>query len=342
MTDQSVMNEDPYGEESPLKSERHKPAVRTLLRRLDHGKDDPETLAQLLVSHLPESTSTEGDLEALAQWFTFLKEPFSRGTSQSTASFSRLMEVFQRVIQSRGIDPAAFYARVLESLVLGSEAEDASSAAARRSTRERILEAALDVFSEKGFHVATVDEIAERAGLGKGTVYRHFANKEALFNELVQLRLGELERDASTVLDGQDDVLTMITKYLRIYFAFFDRNQRLYRLVVQEGLDVGRQVQDLYVKTVMRRIPVLKRKIYAASQQGRLKDVDFPTVFYGVMGFVHGVIEKWLASDCSYSLVDDLPLVVEVLFYGFVRNGNPIEMRQEALDGEKCTREQDH
>ncbi len=316
-----------------MKSDRQKQVARVLLRKLDQGKEAPEAIARLLAHHLPQSHSMEGDVEEIAHWFVALRDTLSKGAAQCSISFPRLMEVFRSVVQLRGVDPEAFYTRVLEHLVLRSEAEEPSSMASRLSTRERILEAALDVFAEKGFHLATVDEIAERANLGKGTVYRHFANKEALFNELVRLRLEELERDANTVLDGQDDVLTMITKYLRIYFAFFDRNQRLYRLVVQEGLDVGRQVQDLYIKTVMRRIPVLKRKIYAASQQGELKDVDFQTVFYGVMGFVHGVIEKWLASDCSYSLVDELPVVVEVLFYGFVRDGHHVELREEKGNG---------
>jgi AcrR family transcriptional regulator len=164
-----------------------------------------------------------------------------------------------------------------------------------------------------------VDEIAERAGLGKGTVYRHFANKETLFNELVRIRLEELEKRAWLVFDGHDDVLTMIRKYLQIYFEFFDRNQRLYRLINQERLELGEHVQDLYFRKVMKRAPLLKKKIYAASQQGVLKDVDFQTVFYGVMGFIHGVIQKWLARDCSYSLVEELPAVTEVLFYGFVK-----------------------
>jgi hypothetical protein len=39
-----------------------------------------------------------------------------------------------------------------------------------------------------------------------------------------------------------------------------------------------------------------------------------------VMGFVHGVFQKWLAHDCSYSLMDELPTVVEILFFGFVKD----------------------
>ena len=41
----------------------------------------------------------------------------------------------------------------------------------------------------------------------------------------------------------------------------------------------------------MRAIPNLKRKVYEGTQQGILKDVDFQTVFYGTMGFAHGVVQ---------------------------------------------------
>lgn len=52
--------------------------------------------------------------------------------------------------------------------------------------REAILEAALTLFVERGFHGAAVPEVAERAGVGAGTIYRYFASKEALVNELYQ------------------------------------------------------------------------------------------------------------------------------------------------------------
>ncbi len=55
-----------------------------------------------------------------------------------------------------------------------------------RDTREAILAAALDVFSERGFHAATVPEVARRAGIGAGTIYGHFRSKEELGNALYQ------------------------------------------------------------------------------------------------------------------------------------------------------------
>lgn len=51
--------------------------------------------------------------------------------------------------------------------------------------RTEILSAAMDVFSEKGFSRATLEEIAERAEFGKGTLYNYFANKEELFEAVI-------------------------------------------------------------------------------------------------------------------------------------------------------------
>jgi AcrR family transcriptional regulator len=305
-----------------LNPERKQQAVSIALRKLVQGRGEPQSIAGQLQRHLPTKGSPDEQLEALARSFLGVRETVKQTGMEQQGAVSRLMEVFHHVTVQRGIEPERFYAKALEVLLLDADAEDGQRTIGRRSTRERILDAALNVFSEKGFHQATVDEIAERAGLGKGTLYRYFANKETLFNELVRFRLEELEQQANAVLDGQDDVLTMISKYLRIYFEFFDRNERLYRVVVQQRGDVSREFQDVYVKTVMRRIPVLKRKIYRATQKGVLKEVDFQTVFYGVMGFIHGVIQKWVASDCSYSLVDELPTVMEVLFYGFVKHAH--------------------
>lgn len=261
----------------------------------------------------------EEALDGVVRWLITIRNAGKQGASSARLLLPQLISAFQEESRRRNSDPEQWYAAIMERLVTGIRAEQDTPESPRRTTMERILDAALEVFSEKGFHLATVDDIAERADVGKGTLYRYFANKETLFSELVRLRLEELERTAVAIWDERDDVLTMISKYLRVYFEFFDKNQHLYRVIVQERPDVSDQVQDFYLKKVMRKTPHLKRKIYEATQQGALKDVDFQTVFYGVMGFVHGVIQKWLARECSYSLVEELPGVVEVLYYGFVK-----------------------
>jgi AcrR family transcriptional regulator len=301
-----------------LAREHKRQRQQHLVKRLIQVQTGPEAVAAVLNDLWNFDLLREEVVDELVGCFFEIREAFKQRMFPPDYPCTEFIPAFQRVLQSHNIAPEQFYSRLLARLIVDGESVDEPKALAKAVTRERILEAALGVFSEKGFHVATMDEVAERAGVGKGTLYRYFANKETLFNELVRQRLEELETKARTILDGQDEALTMITKYLRVYFEFFDQNRHLYRLIVQERLDIGVQVQDLYLKQVMRRIPVLRRKVYQASQDGLLKPLDFQTVFYGVMGFIHGIIQKWLAHDCSYSLAEELPSVLEVLFYGFV------------------------
>jgi AcrR family transcriptional regulator len=251
---------------------------------------------------------------------------FDEGISQITAAhleaeavISQWVKEVIRIAKRRGSGQADFSERLLtRQLAKQVGTRDQGRPHQTSDTREKILTAALEVFSAKGFHGTTVDEIAERAELGKGTVYRHFHSKKGLFSELIRSKVAELEQAVAGAIDPRADVLEFIEAYLRIYFAFFDRNRDLYKVLIQEQSDFGAEVKALYIGNILKKVPLLKRKILQATKSGLLKQMDFHTVFYGVMGFIDGIMQKWLASDGEYSLVDDLPTVIETVFYGFV------------------------
>jgi AcrR family transcriptional regulator len=74
--------------------------------------------------------------------------------------------------------------------------------AERRDGREELLSAAADVFAERGFHDASIDEVAERAGYSKGAVYWHFASKDDLFLALVEERVDRPTREMIELLQS--------------------------------------------------------------------------------------------------------------------------------------------
>jgi AcrR family transcriptional regulator len=69
--------------------------------------------------------------------------------------------------------------------------------------RARVLEVAYETFAAEGLSVP-IDEIARRAGVGAGTVYRHFPTKEALFEAVVTARVQDLVADARARADASD------------------------------------------------------------------------------------------------------------------------------------------
>ena len=68
-------------------------------------------------------------------------------------------------------------------------------------TRERLLDAALEVFSRRGYYAASVDEIAAEAGYSKGAVYSNFSNKEGLFLALIDRRFAKDAQDYPGIAD---------------------------------------------------------------------------------------------------------------------------------------------
>jgi AcrR family transcriptional regulator len=102
--------------------------------------------------------------------------------------------------------------------------------------RLRILEAAEEVFAARGV-AAPIDEVAERAGVGVGTLYRHFPNKEALFEAIVVTRLEELARTASAP-PGPGDPGDAFFSFLRQFAGKVSNKHDLIDALGAAGIDI--------------------------------------------------------------------------------------------------------
>lgn len=104
---------------------------------------------------------------------------------------------------------------------------------ARRAdaTKERILSAAVEEFSERGFSGARVDDIATRAGCNKALLYQHYGDKEHLFNLVLQCKMNELW----TIEPDQDN----LAESAGAFFDFHAANPWLSRLLQWEALNFG-------------------------------------------------------------------------------------------------------
>jgi AcrR family transcriptional regulator len=97
--------------------------------------------------------------------------------------------------------------------------------------REAILRAALVVFSEHGVHGVPVPEIAARAGVGTGTIYRFFASKEVLINELFREQKLALNRRISENLDTKQEPREVFQEFWRRMVAFAREEPEAFRFL---------------------------------------------------------------------------------------------------------------
>ncbi len=104
---------------------------------------------------------------------------------------------------------------------------------------QRILLAAENVFSARGYERATVDEIIALADVGKGTVYKYFGNKEQLFYKLISDKNTPFVAKLQEVVDGAEDIESKLLAYMTTMVGFYRENYALWQIVCFEMLGIG-------------------------------------------------------------------------------------------------------
>lgn len=169
-----------------------------------------------------------------------------------------------------------------------SSTPDASKRAVRaQERREAILAAALDEFVAKGFAAARLDDVAARAGVAKGTIYLHFADKEALFQELVRTSLvpliGRLASPRPSEAGGPISARAMVETFAETFAREIAGTKRgdIVRLVISEGARFPSLSEFYYREVIQRGIAAMTRMIEYGIARGEIQNAElvrFPQI----------------------------------------------------------------
>lgn len=105
---------------------------------------------------------------------------------------------------------------------------------------EQILCAAIKVFAEQGFRCTDVQQIADLAGVGKGTVYRFYPTKDELFQAAVDDVMLRLTSQVDSAVQGIEDPLEHLKQGFRSYMSFFEHHPEAIELFVHECAEFGK------------------------------------------------------------------------------------------------------
>lgn len=162
---------------------------------------------------------------------------------------------------------------------------------------EEILAAAFKVFSIKGYHNATVDDIAQEAGISKGTCYQYFAGKEDIFIATIRKSLEALlaEAEASAV-EARDALvrlglkgLTFISKYRDVQFMFMG--------MISEALGGNTRLKKEGTEIYQRVAEYLAGDIDIGIREGIFRPVDSMTVAYALIGIAEVVGNRYVVEE---------------------------------------------
>ncbi len=174
-------------------------------------------------------------------------------------------------------------------------------------TKRRILEAAADVFAEKGYYAAAVDDIVRASDTSKGSFYHFFPNKQGIFLALVDHMYALLLRRVEAAIEQEQGALSKVDAALRTVLAEFAKRRRLARILLIEAAGLGHAFNDKLFQLHAGFAGLIKRYLDRAVAEGSIKPLDTELAAYMWLGAINEVVTRWIYTGQPDPLDKALP-----------------------------------
>lgn len=189
-------------------------------------------------------------------------------------------------------------------------------------TRQNILDAAFDLFAQKGFTRTTLNEVAAVAGVTRGGIYWHFKDKVDLFMALWKdIHASAGMRPEDLLLDHVDSLRDCKSEIMK-FLEHFENNDRyaVFWDIVRHRTEYTEELEPVLQQQRMEQREVLERTTAMFARlrvRGRVRsDVDPAHAALNIVAFVIGLIEIWMADRNAFSLSGTVPHLIDNILQG--------------------------
>ncbi len=186
--------------------------------------------------------------------------------------------------------------------------------------RAEIMTAAERVFSAKGFHKATMGEIAKESEFAEGTLYNFFKSKIDLYHSLIEEKSEELLDYLRKQVSKTGGAVEKVKCLIRAQMAFFEKNRNFFKIFVRErdsfewmaGKDVGGRVNKVY----QTHIDFVARIIKDGLKHSEFRNLNPKEAAYALTGLLNSSISRWVTSPRRGRLLAQAPSLIEIFLRG--------------------------
>jgi AcrR family transcriptional regulator len=177
-------------------------------------------------------------------------------------------------------------------------------------TRQRLLEAAEQIFAELGYHDASIVKITEAAGVAQGTFYLYFSSKKEIFDELVRDLNRRVRRAMKEASSRGSTRLEAELLGFRAYFAFTAEHPALYRIIRQAEFVSPETLRYHYDRLAAGYVEGLQ----AAAERGEVGAIEPEVTAWALMGAGELIGMRWILwprrEEMPKAVLDELERIV--------------------------------
>ncbi len=193
--------------------------------------------------------------------------------------------------------------------------------------RSALLESARHVFGECGFEGATMEKIAQRAGVAKGTIYLYYSSKQCIYDEALNEGLAELDELTSAPLEEAGTLREAVLAFIRARSEYFLARREFFRMYVAAisgHVTERRGRADEFWSLIDRQTRRLEAVIARAVSRREIRHVDPSATALAIFDLTRGLVARRLmlprASEGA-GQAEDADFLAELICSGLGRRG---------------------
>jgi AcrR family transcriptional regulator len=189
--------------------------------------------------------------------------------------------------------------------------------------RQEMLDAALELFSEKGYHNVSMHEIARKSEFAIGTLYKFFKNKQDLYKALLLEKSNEFHEAITAAIDEPDEETEKLRNYVRAKGQLFRDNLSVVRLYFGETRGAGfnimagldREIRERYDHVLEALASVFRRGI---KRKRFMRIADPYSLAVAIESLTNAFLFLWLEAPERHPYPEDPDTILNILFEGLV------------------------
>jgi AcrR family transcriptional regulator len=188
----------------------------------------------------------------------------------------------------------------------------------RRRRREEILEKVVRLFAQHGYAAADTQFLADELQIGKGTLYRYFPTKEALFLAAVDYGMSQLHAQVMAYAAGAADPLDRVRQGVRGYLSFFAEHPENVELLIQERAMFKDQRLPVYYQR-RQRASAWWREVYGQLiDAGHIREIPPERISNVIGDLLYGTMFTNYFAEQPRSFEDQANEILDIVFHGIL------------------------
>ena len=193
----------------------------------------------------------------------------------------------------------------------------------KQDKRARIINSAIIIFAEKGYHLGNMNDIATKANVAVGSIYRYFHNKEDLLIAIFEEKMGELILELENRIQKIEDPREKLFAFIHQHFSQIEAKPQLAQVFQVELRQSHRFFREYRPQKLWEYLQILQDIIIQGQQEGCFrKNLQVKIIQWTLFGALDEMSIHWVLSRDKTSLVDVTQEVFDIFLGGLANNSN--------------------